>query len=142
MKLTATIIRSVEADMQAELRHIERAVAAGTREAGRGLTRSPSGFFKEFTLCQVLLNTAKRRIRALCRWHSQPGGGPEYCWVCRNDGLPCGRGDPGADALIKRTRPGTCCSLARAQLRLAMEGQVVGSRCRLRSGSPQSSTIT
>jgi hypothetical protein len=37
MKLTATIIRSVEADMQAELRHVERAVASGTREAGRGL---------------------------------------------------------------------------------------------------------
>jgi Family of unknown function (DUF6441) len=37
MKLTATIIRSVEADMEAELRHVERAVASGTREAGRGL---------------------------------------------------------------------------------------------------------
>jgi Family of unknown function (DUF6441) len=37
MKLTATIIRSVEADMQAELRDIERAVAASTRDAGRGL---------------------------------------------------------------------------------------------------------
>ena len=37
MKLTATNIRSVEADMQAELRHVERAVASGTREAGRGL---------------------------------------------------------------------------------------------------------
>jgi Family of unknown function (DUF6441) len=37
MKLTATIIRSIEADMQAELRHVERAVASGTREAGRGL---------------------------------------------------------------------------------------------------------
>jgi hypothetical protein len=37
MKLTATIIRSVEADMQAELRHVERAVANGTRNAGRGL---------------------------------------------------------------------------------------------------------
>jgi hypothetical protein len=37
MKLTATIIRSVEADMQAELRHVERAVASGTRDAGRGL---------------------------------------------------------------------------------------------------------
>ena len=56
-------------------RHIECAVAAGTREAGRGLTRSASGFFNEFTLRQVLLNTAKRRIRALCRWHFQPGGG-------------------------------------------------------------------
>ena len=37
MKLTATIIPSVEAGIQAELRDIERAVAAGTREAGRGL---------------------------------------------------------------------------------------------------------
>ena len=37
MKLAATIARSLQADMQAELRDIERAVAAGTREAGRGL---------------------------------------------------------------------------------------------------------
>ena len=37
MKLAATIARSLQADMQAELRDIERAVATGTREAGRGL---------------------------------------------------------------------------------------------------------
>jgi Family of unknown function (DUF6441) len=37
MKLTATIIRSVQADLEAELRDIERAVTSGTREAGRGL---------------------------------------------------------------------------------------------------------
>ncbi len=37
MKLAATIIRPVEAGMQTEMRHIERAVAAGAREAGRGL---------------------------------------------------------------------------------------------------------
>jgi Family of unknown function (DUF6441) len=37
MKLTATLARSLQADMQAELRDIERAVAAGTRDAGRGL---------------------------------------------------------------------------------------------------------
>ena len=37
MKLTATIMRSVEAGIQTELRDIERAVASGTREAGRGL---------------------------------------------------------------------------------------------------------
>jgi Family of unknown function (DUF6441) len=37
MKLAATIARSLQADMQAELRGIERAVAAGTRDAGRGL---------------------------------------------------------------------------------------------------------
>jgi Family of unknown function (DUF6441) len=37
MKLTARIIRSVQAGIQAELRAIERAVAAGTRDAGRGL---------------------------------------------------------------------------------------------------------
>jgi hypothetical protein len=37
MKLAATIARSLQADMQTELRDIERAVAAGTRAAGRGL---------------------------------------------------------------------------------------------------------
>jgi hypothetical protein len=37
MKLVATVARSLHADMQAELRDIERAVASGTREAGRGL---------------------------------------------------------------------------------------------------------
>jgi len=37
MKLTATIARSLQADMQAELRNLERAVATGTRDAGRGL---------------------------------------------------------------------------------------------------------
>jgi hypothetical protein len=37
MKLAAAITRSLQADMQAELRDIERAVATGTRDAGRGL---------------------------------------------------------------------------------------------------------
>jgi hypothetical protein len=37
MKLAASITRSLQAEMQAELRDIQRAVAAGTREAGRGL---------------------------------------------------------------------------------------------------------
>jgi hypothetical protein len=37
MKLAATITRSLQADMQAELRDIERAVASGTRDAGRSL---------------------------------------------------------------------------------------------------------
>ena len=36
LKLAASITRSLQADMQAELRNIERAVATGTREAGRG----------------------------------------------------------------------------------------------------------
>ena len=37
MELAATLTRSLQADLQAELRDIERAVATGTREAGRGL---------------------------------------------------------------------------------------------------------
>ena len=37
MKLAATLARSLQADMQEELRNIERSVATGTREAGRGL---------------------------------------------------------------------------------------------------------
>ena len=37
MKLTGIIARSLQADMQAELRDLERAVSDGTREAGRAL---------------------------------------------------------------------------------------------------------
>jgi Family of unknown function (DUF6441) len=37
MKFAATIVRSLQADMQAELRDLERAVAAGTRSAGQSL---------------------------------------------------------------------------------------------------------
>ena len=43
MKVVATLARSLQADMQAELRDIERAAAAGTREAGRGLTAELRG---------------------------------------------------------------------------------------------------
>jgi hypothetical protein len=37
MKLAATIARSLQADMQNELRDIERVVASGTQAAGHGL---------------------------------------------------------------------------------------------------------
>jgi len=37
MKLVAALARSLQADMQVELHNIERAVASGTRDAGRGL---------------------------------------------------------------------------------------------------------
>jgi hypothetical protein len=37
MKLAATIARSVQADLQAELRGLESAVTSGTRGAGRSL---------------------------------------------------------------------------------------------------------
>jgi hypothetical protein len=37
MKFVTTIARSLQADMQAELRGIERAVTSGAREAGRAL---------------------------------------------------------------------------------------------------------
>ena len=37
MKLAASFTRSLQADMQAQLRDIERAVATGTKDAGRGL---------------------------------------------------------------------------------------------------------
>jgi Family of unknown function (DUF6441) len=37
MKLAAAITRSLQADMRAELRDMERAVATSTRDAGRGL---------------------------------------------------------------------------------------------------------
>ena len=37
MKLAASVTRSLQADVQTELRDLERAVATGTRDAGRGL---------------------------------------------------------------------------------------------------------
>ena len=37
MKLAVSLVRSLQADMRAELRDLERAVATGAREAGRGL---------------------------------------------------------------------------------------------------------
>ena len=37
MKLTSMIVRSLQSDLKAELRDIERALASGTREAGRSL---------------------------------------------------------------------------------------------------------
>jgi hypothetical protein len=37
MKLTGSTTRSLQADMQTELRDLERAVATGTRDAGSGL---------------------------------------------------------------------------------------------------------
>jgi hypothetical protein len=57
MKLTGIITRSLQADMQAELRNIERAVGTGTREVGRGLRTElrPAG--------------RKRRARAAARVH-------------------------------------------------------------------------
>jgi hypothetical protein len=40
MKLGATLARSLQANMQVELRKIERAVASGTRDAGCGLMQA------------------------------------------------------------------------------------------------------
>jgi hypothetical protein len=36
----------------------------------------------------------------LCRRHFQPGGGPEYCRACREDDLPCARGEPGTEGQL------------------------------------------
>ena len=79
----------------------------------------------------------KKRMRALCRWHFQPGGGPEYCRACRDDGLPCARGERGADgrlcpyrehALISRQEHEAWDVLlaCQGQLRLGPSGHVIG----------------
>ena len=71
------------------------------------------------------------------RWHFQPGGGPEYCRACRDDGLPCARGAPGADgqrcpyrehALIRQQEHEAWDVLlaCQGQLRLAPSGHVIG----------------
>jgi hypothetical protein len=76
-------------------------------------------------------------IRALCRWHFQPGRGPEYCRACRDDDLPCSRGEPGADGRLCPYREHALITdqeheawdillACEGQLRLAPTGHVVG----------------
>jgi hypothetical protein len=43
VKLAASFTRSLQADMRAELRDIERAASNGTRDAGRGLKTELGG---------------------------------------------------------------------------------------------------
>ena len=57
MKLVATLARSLQADMQAELRNIERAVAAATRDAGRSLRTELSRQVASAGLGQRLANS-------------------------------------------------------------------------------------
>ena len=57
MKLTGIIARSLQADMQAELRDLERAVSDGTREAGRGLKTELRGQVANAGLGQRLANS-------------------------------------------------------------------------------------
>ncbi len=52
-------------------------------------------FFQEFTLAPGAAQRRKKRIRALCRWHFKPGGGPEYCRGCEEQGLACAEGGVG-----------------------------------------------
>jgi hypothetical protein len=79
----------------------------------------------------------KKRLRALCRWHFQPGGGPEYCRACRGDDLPCARGEAGFDgglcpyhehALISHQEHEAWDVLlaCQGQLRLSPSGHVIG----------------
>ncbi len=79
----------------------------------------------------------KKRVRALCCWHFQPGGGPEYCRACRDDGLPCAQGARGADGRLCRYREHALITdqeheawdvllACQGQLRLASSGHLVG----------------
>jgi hypothetical protein len=76
-------------------------------------------------------------IRALSRWHFQPGGGPEYCRACDDGGLPCAQGGPGAEGRLCPYREHALTSqqehetwdlllACQGQLRLAPSGHVIG----------------
>ena len=117
----------------------ERTGAAAAPEHRRGDGALPSG---RAVLSGVHAQAGaaerrKKRLRALCRWHFQPGGGPEYCRACRHNGLPCARGGPGADgrlcpygehALISRQEHEAWDVLlaCQGQIRLAPSGHVIG----------------
>src|ERR671919_3228268 len=57
MKFVTTIARSLQADMQAQLRDIERAVATGTRDAGRALRTALRRQVTSASLGQRLANS-------------------------------------------------------------------------------------
>jgi hypothetical protein len=61
LKLLGTITRSLQADMQAELRAIERAVAIGARDAGRGLRTELRRQVTSAGLGQLLARTWRDR---------------------------------------------------------------------------------
>jgi hypothetical protein len=61
MKLATTIARSLQADLQAELRDIEHAVATGTRDAGRGLKTELRRQVASTGLGQRLANSWRER---------------------------------------------------------------------------------
>jgi hypothetical protein len=61
LKLAASIARSLQADMQAELRDIERAVASSTRDAGRNLRTELSRQVTSAGLGQRLANSWRDR---------------------------------------------------------------------------------
>jgi Family of unknown function (DUF6441) len=61
MKLVTTLSRSLQADMQEELHDIERSVATGTREAGRGLKTELSRQVTSAGLGQRLARTWRDR---------------------------------------------------------------------------------
>jgi hypothetical protein len=61
MRVTVTIARSLQASMQAELRGVERAVASGTRDAGRGLKTELRRQVASVGLSQRLANSWRDR---------------------------------------------------------------------------------
>jgi hypothetical protein len=92
-------------------------------------------FFQEFTLRQVLLNAAKNGCGPSAAGTSSRAEG--YCRPCRDNELPCARGEPGADgrlcpyrehALISRQEHDAWEVLlaCQGQVRLAPSGHVIG----------------
>jgi len=116
-----------------------RARATDAREHRRGNGALPRG---RAVLPRVhappgIAERCKKRLRALCRWHFRPGGGPQYCRACRDDGLSCARGEPGADGRLCPYREHALISqqeheawdvllACQGQLRLAPSGHVIG----------------
>ena len=81
MKLVATLARSLQADMQAEVRDIERAVTSGTRDAGRGLRTELRRQVASAGLGQRLANSWRDRHY------------PNQALGCRDPGLHQGAAD-------------------------------------------------
>ena len=94
-------------------------------------------FIQEFTLQAGAAGVSKKRIRALCRWHLQPGGGPGYCETCEAENAACARGGLGlngepcpyqkhAPVTLDEHQSWEVFTASLGQLRIAPSGRVLG----------------
>ena len=87
-------VRHITSWAGVELERRPGAADAGEHRGGDGALPGRRAVLPGVHATSGAAERRKKRIRALCRWHFQPGGGPEYCRACHDDGLPAPEASP------------------------------------------------